>query len=132
VGRSTSSAPRSGTGVNPPCSASPPTTKTTATPANVSAIVRAAAAGTPGTPKIAVFYTSLLPQLVPPGAPVSLTLLGLVGVHAVLGLVWLNLYAALLHSGRGTLGRPRVRLTIERVTGVVLIGFGLRVAMQHN
>jgi threonine/homoserine/homoserine lactone efflux protein len=83
-------------------------------------------------PKIAVFYTGLLPQLVPVGAPVSLTLSGLVGAHAVLGLVWLNLYAALLHGARGTLTRPRVRLVVERITGAVLVGFGLRVATQQS
>ena len=68
----------------------------------------------------------------PAGAPVTTTLLALVGVHAVLGLVWLNLYAALLHGARGTLSRPRVRLVIDRVTGTVLVGFGLRVAAQHS
>lgn len=81
-------------------------------------------------PKIAVFYTGLLPQLVPSGAPVAITLLGLVAVHAVLGVVWLNAYAALLHGARGTLTRPRVRRVMERITGTVLIGFGLRVATQ--
>ncbi len=83
-------------------------------------------------PKIAVFYTGLLPQLVPAGAPVGATLLGLVVVHAVLAVVWLNGYAALLHGARGTLTRPRVRRAVERVTGVVLIGFGVRVATQHG
>jgi threonine/homoserine/homoserine lactone efflux protein len=83
-------------------------------------------------PKIAVFYTGLLPQLVPAGAPLGGTLLGLVVAHAVLGVVWLNVYAALLHAARRTLGRPRVRRTLERVTGVVLIGFGVRVATQQG
>jgi len=83
-------------------------------------------------PKIAVFYTGVLPLLVPAGAPITTTLLALVGVHAALGLVWLNLYAALLHGARGTLSRPRVRLVIDRVAGTVLVGFGLRVAAQHS
>jgi threonine/homoserine/homoserine lactone efflux protein len=83
-------------------------------------------------PKIAVFYTGLLPHLVPAGAPVGVTLLALVVVHAVLGLLWLNAYAALLHGARGTLTRPRVRRAMERVTGIVLIGFGLRVATQRG
>jgi threonine/homoserine/homoserine lactone efflux protein len=81
-------------------------------------------------PKIAVFYTGLLPQLVPSGAPVGTTLLGLVAVHAVLGVMWLNAYAALLHGARDTLTRPRVRRVMERITGTVLIGFGVRVATQ--
>lgn len=83
-------------------------------------------------PKIAVFYTGLLPQLVPAGAPVAATLLGLVVVHAALGLSWLSAYAALLHGARGTLTRPRVRRAMGRFTGVVLIGFGVRVATQHG
>ena len=83
-------------------------------------------------PKIAVFYTSLLPQLVPAGAPIGITLLGLVVVHAVLCLVWLSAYAAMLHSARGTLTRPGVRRAMERTTGVVLIGFGVRVATQRG
>jgi threonine/homoserine/homoserine lactone efflux protein len=83
-------------------------------------------------PKIAVFYTGLLPQLVPAGAPVEATLLGLVVVHAVLTLAWLNAYAALLHRARSTLTRPGVRRAMERLTGCVLIGFGVRVATQHR
>jgi threonine/homoserine/homoserine lactone efflux protein len=42
------------------------------------------------------------------------------------------LYAALLHGSRGTLTRPRVRRAMERVTRVVLIGFGVRVATQQS
>ena len=83
-------------------------------------------------PKIAVFYTGLLPQLVPAGAPVGATVLGLVAAHAVLGVLWLNAYAALLHGARGTLTRPRARRAMERLTGVVLIGFGVRVATQQS
>jgi threonine/homoserine/homoserine lactone efflux protein len=83
-------------------------------------------------PKIAVFYTGLLPQLVPAGAPVEATMLGLVVVHALLTVAWLNAYAALLHAARDTLTRPRVRRAVERITGGVLIGFGVRVATQHG
>ncbi len=79
-------------------------------------------------PKIAVFYTGLLPNLVPAGAPQATTLVGLVLVHAVLSLGWLTLYAALVGRAAGTLQRPRVRRTLDRVTGVVLVGFGLRLA----
>lgn len=79
-------------------------------------------------PKIAVFYTGLLPNLVPPGAPHTITLVALVLVHAVLSLGWLALYAATLMRAAGTLQRPSVRRTFDRVTGVVLVGFGLRLA----
>jgi threonine/homoserine/homoserine lactone efflux protein len=80
-------------------------------------------------PKIAVFYTGLLPNLVPLGAPHGVTLVGLVLVHCLLSLAWLTLYTAFLLRASGVLGRPSVRQTLERVTGVVLIGFGVRVAL---
>jgi threonine/homoserine/homoserine lactone efflux protein len=79
-------------------------------------------------PKIAVFYTGLLPQLVPRGAPYVPTLIGLVLVHAVLGLGWLSLYATAVTRAAATLRQPRVRAVLERTTGVILVGFGLRVA----
>lgn len=80
-------------------------------------------------PKIAVFYTGLLPNLVPPGAPTGVTLVGLVLVHCLLSLAWLTLYAAFLLRASGFLQRPSIRQALERVTGVVLIGFGVRVAL---
>jgi threonine/homoserine/homoserine lactone efflux protein len=83
-------------------------------------------------PKIGVFYTSLLPQLVPAGWPAAPTLIGLVLAHDVMGLLWLNWYAAMLHRARGVLHRPRMRRLLDRATGTALIGFGLRVALQRH
>ena len=80
-------------------------------------------------PKIAVFYTGLLPTLVPPGAPQGVTLVGLVLVHCLLSLAWLTLYAALLLRASGVLQRPGTRQALERLTGLVLIGLGIRVAL---
>ena len=84
-------------------------------------------------PKIAVFYTSLLPQLVPGGAPHALTLFALVIVHAVLTLSWLTTYGYAIDRSARFLQRPRVRRALDRLTGVVLISFGIRVAtIEHR
>jgi threonine/homoserine/homoserine lactone efflux protein len=84
-------------------------------------------------PKIAVFYTSLLPQLVPSGAPHALTLFALVIVHAVLTVSWLITYGYAIDRSARFLQRRRVRKTLDRFTGVVLIGFGIRVAtVEHH
>ena len=84
-------------------------------------------------PKIAVFYTSLLPQLVPSGAPHALTLFALVIVHAVLTLSWLTTYSYAIDRSARFLRRRRVRKTLDRLTGVVLIAFGIRVAtIEHH
>jgi threonine/homoserine/homoserine lactone efflux protein len=84
-------------------------------------------------PKIAVFYTSLLPQLVPSGARHVVTLFALVIVHAVLTVCWLTTYTYALNRSVRFLHRLRVRRALDRLTGVVLIGFGIRVAtIEHH
>ncbi|MEV6699665.1 LysE family translocator [Streptomyces sp. NPDC051453] len=79
-------------------------------------------------PKIAVFYTGLLPTLAPPRLPATLAMTLLVLLHAALTLAWLGSYVFLLSKGERTLEKPRIRRALGRTTGVVLIGFGLAVA----
>lgn len=78
--------------------------------------------------KIAAFYTGVLPQLVPDGAPHAATLAALVAAHVAVTVAWLAIYAALVTRAAEALRRPRVRRALDRVTGVVLLGFGTRVA----
>ncbi|MEU5771535.1 LysE family translocator [Streptomyces asoensis] len=83
-------------------------------------------------PKIAVFYTGLLPTLTPPGVPPHLGMALLVLVHAALTLVWLGGYVLVLAKARAFFERPSVRRAMDRVTGVVLIGFGVEVATSGS
>ncbi|MFF3513136.1 LysE family translocator [Streptomyces sp. NPDC002573] len=76
-------------------------------------------------PKIAVFYTGLLPTLAPPHLPAAWAMTLLVLLHTTLTVVWLGGYALLLSKARRVLEAPRTRRAFERTTGVVLIGFGL-------
>ncbi|MGW7462950.1 LysE family translocator [Streptomyces sp. NPDC054797] len=79
-------------------------------------------------PKIAVFYTGLLPTLAPPGLRPATGMALLVLIHVLLTLVWLGTYVYVLSRARRFFARPRVRRALDRTTGVVLIGFGVRVA----
>lgn len=83
-------------------------------------------------PKIAVFYTSLLPQLVPAGAPHTLGLVALVLAHVLLSVAWLLAYSAAVHGVAAGLRRPSVRQALERVTGVALVGLGVAVALDRR
>ncbi|GHB72900.1 lysine transporter LysE [Streptomyces viridiviolaceus] len=80
-------------------------------------------------PKIAVFYTGLLPTLAPAGMPAAWAMTLLVLLHAALTLGWLSSYVLLLSKAGPVLDRPRVRRALGRTTGVALIGFGLAVAV---
>jgi threonine/homoserine/homoserine lactone efflux protein len=53
-------------------------------------------------------------------------------LHAALTLTWLGGYAYLVSKARPVFEQPRVRRLLDRVTGVVLIGFGARVAAEAN
>jgi threonine/homoserine/homoserine lactone efflux protein len=82
-------------------------------------------------PKIAVFFTSLLPQFAGAhGAAAELLLLGL--LFNALGVVWLTAYALVAARGRSVLGRPAVERALERVSGIVLIGLGARLALERR
>jgi threonine/homoserine/homoserine lactone efflux protein len=79
-------------------------------------------------PKALVFYVSLLPQFIPAGAPVfGLTLL-FAAIHAAQNVVWFMLISWTVTRVRAVMGRGAVRAWIDRVSGVVLVGFGIRVA----
>ena len=83
-------------------------------------------------PKVAVFYLTLLPQFIRPGDPVLARSLELAGVHVVIGLVWLLLYAYGLGRLGAVLQRPRVRRSLEGVTGAALVGLGGRLAWDRR
>ena len=81
-----------------------------------------------GNPKMAVFFTSLLPQFAPHGSFVALFALG--AVFCALTLVWLSGYALAVSRASSFLRRTRVWRTIEALTGAVLVALGLRVAAE--
>jgi threonine/homoserine/homoserine lactone efflux protein len=83
-----------------------------------------------GNPKMAVFFASLLPQFVPPGPGAFGTLFLLGATFATLTFGWLTLYAVVVARAGEVLRRERVRRAIEGVTGVVLVGLGLRLATE--
>jgi RhtB (resistance to homoserine/threonine) family protein len=83
-------------------------------------------------PKIAIFFTSFLPQFVHGDGPVFAALLMLGLVFALITLAWLAAYGAAVGHASGVLRRPAVRKTLDRITGVVLIAFGVRLAFEKR
>jgi threonine/homoserine/homoserine lactone efflux protein len=83
-------------------------------------------------PKIAVLFTSLLPQFVAPGRPLLVPFLALGGLFAAMTAAWLCTYAIAAARASGVLRRPSVRRALDRLTGVVLIALGLRLATERR
>jgi threonine/homoserine/homoserine lactone efflux protein len=76
-----------------------------------------------GNPKMAVFFSSLLPQFAHSFG--GLLVLGL--VFASMTLVWLSVVARI----GNVLRRPRVKRAVDAVVGIVLVAFGVRLATER-
>ncbi len=83
-------------------------------------------------PKAAVFMIAFYPQFVPADGPVFATtaVLGLLQITLETGL-YLALAAGVARAG-DWFRHPRIRARLEAVSGTVLIGLGLRVAMSSR
>ena len=80
-----------------------------------------------GNPKMAVFFTSLLPQFGGTSFP-ALLALGL--VFCTMTLLWLSAYGAVVAKAGDVLRRPRIRRALDALTGAVLVGMGVRLATE--
>lgn len=83
-------------------------------------------------PKVGVFYVSFLPQFIPAGYDPPPIILLLALIHAVIGTAWLALLVAAMRPLKRWLERRSVVRALDRVTGAVFIGFGLKLAFDRH
>jgi threonine/homoserine/homoserine lactone efflux protein len=100
-------------------------------PAPAQAIFRQGFLSAISNPKLGVFFVTFLPQFVAPGQAVLPRLLELGLIFAVIGWTWMNVYGLFITRIRDFITAPRVRQWMQRVTGVVLLGFGARLALER-
>ncbi|GIF41164.1 LysE family translocator [Actinoplanes xinjiangensis] len=81
-------------------------------------------------PKVGAFYLAVLPQFVPAHADPLTTGLLLALVHDVEGLIWFTMIILGAQAARGLLARRAVRRTVDAGTGMVLLGFGVRLGLS--
>ena len=83
-------------------------------------------------PKVGVFYVTFLPQFVPLGADVAAYSFFLACLHVLLSLAWFAvLIAATIPLGT-LLRRPALTRALDRLTGGVLVAFGVRLAASSG
>ncbi|MCB8889681.1 LysE family translocator [Vreelandella malpeensis] len=83
-------------------------------------------------PKTVVFYMAFLPQFIAPGEPVLLKSLWLAGVHFVIANLW-QIGVVLMVGGTSRfLASPRFARVLNAATGTVLVGLGLRLALEQR
>jgi len=83
-------------------------------------------------PKVGVFYISFLPQFLPLGVAPAPFIFLLAVIHAVLGLAWSACLIGATRPIAGALKRAAVVRWLDRLTGGVFLGFGVRLALERR
>jgi RhtB (resistance to homoserine/threonine) family protein len=83
-------------------------------------------------PKVAVFYVAFLPQFIGPTDAVLRKALLLAGIHYVEGIVWLVVVSMAVDRMRRFFIRSPVRRWLDGVCGGLLVGFGVRLALERR
>jgi len=83
-------------------------------------------------PKAGVFYISFLPQFVPAGVPPAPWMFMLAMIHVVFGLIWFAVLIGATRPIAGWLQQAAVVRWLDRITGGVFLGFGLRLALSRR
>lgn len=83
-------------------------------------------------PKVGVFYVTFFPQFIPHGVNVAAFSLLLVGIHLLITVIWFSLLIALSVPLGRFLSRPRVVRNLDRLTGCIFVGFGLKLAVAQR
>jgi threonine/homoserine/homoserine lactone efflux protein len=83
-------------------------------------------------PKLAAFFVALFPQFIPRGAAVLPSALAMAAVIVAVDLIWYSTLALLVARARTAFTEGGWGRRIERLTGAVLIGLGIRLALERR
>ncbi len=83
-------------------------------------------------PKIAVFFTSFIPQFVSPGPSATLDAVLLALMFVGIGCVWIAALALLTSSAGDVLRQSGIKRALDALTGTILVGFGVRLAAESR
>ena len=85
-----------------------------------------------GNPKMAVFFTSLLPQFAPESGPRFALFLALGLCFSAMTAIWLTAYAFAVARAKAVFERPGIRRFVDGLTGAVLVALGLCLASSER
>lgn len=83
-------------------------------------------------PKAIIFYITFLPQFIDPRNNVLMQSIVLSGIFVLLVLVWFLLYVSVLNYISEWFIKPSIQLIFERITGIILISLGIKLAFEKG
>jgi RhtB (resistance to homoserine/threonine) family protein len=81
-------------------------------------------------PKVAVFFLTFLPQFVDSGSQTLIPFLIMGITYTFLTAIWFFIYIYLLNQIGAFMKRPKTQRVMEAATGTILIGFGIKLALE--
>jgi threonine/homoserine/homoserine lactone efflux protein len=78
--------------------------------------------------KVALFFLTFFPQFLPATGSTLPAALGLAAIFAAIYVAWFSGLVVIVGLVSSVLRRPRVKAWIERVSGSMLVAFGIRLA----
>ena len=82
-------------------------------------------------PKPIIFYMAFLPQFIDPAYSALPQALMMATVHFTIGMLWQGALVLMVGRARLWLQQPRVAKVLDSITGVLLIGFGTKLASSN-
>ncbi len=82
-------------------------------------------------PKVSLFYLAAFPQFISLNNSVH-SAYTLVSLHAVINVLWFSVMVFMLSKVKAAISRSRVKVWLNSVTGIALIGFGAKLALSKN
>lgn len=79
-------------------------------------------------PKVSMFYLAAFPQFIPTGAGAIESAFFLVVIHSAINAIWFSMMVMLLARFSVATGSKKFRKWLKRITGIVFIGFGVKLA----
>lgn len=83
-------------------------------------------------PKVAMFFLTFLPQFVKTGENATQQLIMMGVIYTLLSISWFFIYVFFINYLREWLMSPKVQRIMDKATGLVLIGFGLKLALDKQ
>lgn len=81
-------------------------------------------------PKTLLLYVTLMPQFIQPNFNVNSQLVVLAGILILLSIIWLGIVILIINGIRKWFMKPTVQGMFNKITGILLVGIGIRIATE--
>lgn len=83
-------------------------------------------------PKGAAFYVAVFPAYIPHDVNPALAGFQLASIHNLEALIWFSMWIWGTNFAKAFFAKPRVRQVMEVISGLAMLGFGIKMLLDHH